>query len=55
MRILSKKRESEDGKKGVSIREIKRGNIDEETVSTSMNEKQERSLKIAAKRWKVSE
>jgi len=55
MRILSKKRESEAGKKAVTIREIKRGNIDEETVSTSMNEEQERSRKIASERWKVSE
>jgi len=54
-KILSKKRESEAGKKAVTIREIKRGNIDEETVSTSMNEEQERSRKIAAERWKVSE
>ena len=33
----------EAGKKAVTIREIKRGNIDEITVISSMNEKQERS------------
>jgi len=54
-KILSTKRQSEAGKKAVTIREIKRGNIDEETVSTSMNEEQERSRKIASERWKVSE
>jgi len=53
--ILSKKRESEAGKKAVTIREIKKGNIDVETVSSSMNEEQERSRKIASERWKVSE
>jgi len=52
---LSKKRESEAGKKAVTIREIKRGNIDEISVISSMNEEQERSRKIAAERWKVSE
>ena len=54
MKGLSKKRESEAGKKEVTIREIKRGNIDEETVSPSYEE-QERSRKIASERWKVSE
>ena len=35
-KILSKKRQSEAGKKAVTIREIKRGNIDSETVSESI-------------------
>jgi len=38
------------GKKAITIREIKRGNIDEATVASSMNEEQERSRKIAAER-----
>jgi len=50
MKGLSKKRESEAGKKEVTIREIKRGNIDEETVSPSYEE-QERSRKKASNKF----
>jgi hypothetical protein len=51
MKVLSKRRESEAGKKAVTIREIKRGNIDKETVSTSMNEDQDRSRKEASNKF----
>jgi len=53
-KILSEKRQSEAGKKAVTVREIKRGNIDVETVSSSINEEQERSRKEASDKFKVS-
>jgi len=51
MKALGKKRRSEAGKKAVTIREIKRGNIDVETVSSSMNEDQDRSRKEASNKF----
>ena len=50
-----KKKQSEAGKKAVTIREIKKGNIDEDTLSQSYDEAQERSRKLAAERMHVSE
>jgi len=55
MRILSKKCESEAGKKAVTIREIKRGNIDEETVSQSDKNEANPSHKKYPDRKYVSE
>jgi len=51
MKGLSKKRRSEAGKKAVTIREIKRGNIDEATVASTMNEDQDRSRKEASNKF----
>jgi N6-adenosine-specific RNA methylase IME4 len=51
-KILSKKRQSEAGKKAVTIREIKRGNIDSDTVSESIKVD---TRKIASEKFKVSE
>lgn len=39
--MQSEKKQSEAGKKAVTVREIKRGNIDLDTVSESEEEKQE--------------
>ena len=52
--ILSRKAKEQRAKIAVTQREINRGNISEETVSSKMD-KEERSRKIAAERWKVSE
>ena len=52
--ILSKKRESEAGKKANEVRWHSNNSSDEQTVSTS-DEEQDRSRKIASERWKVSE
>jgi len=41
----------EAGKKAVTIREIKRGNIDEATVASTMNEDQDRSRKEASNKF----
>jgi N6-adenosine-specific RNA methylase IME4/ParB-like chromosome segregation protein Spo0J len=51
-KILSKKRQSEAGKKAATIREIKRGNIDSDTVSESIKVD---TRKIASEKFKVSE
>ena len=54
-KVLSEKRQSEAGKKAVTIREIKRGHIDEETVSSPISAERDRSRAEAASRFKVSE
>ena len=54
MKILSKKRESEAGKKAINARWHPEKKYDEETVSPSYEE-QDRSRKIASERWRVSE
>jgi hypothetical protein len=53
-KILSKKRQSEAGKKAATIREIKRGNIDSDTVSESIKAEVD-TRKIASDKFKVSE
>ena len=53
-KVISEKKQSEAGKKAVSIREIKKGNIDEANVSQSIEEL-ERSRKLAAEHMHVSE
>ena len=54
-KVISEKKQSEAGKKAVTIREIKKGNIDEDTLSQSYDEEQERSRKLAAEHMHVSE
>ena len=54
-KIISKEAESKAGKKAVTIREIKRGNIDSETFSESIGEEQARSCTIAAEKYHVAE
>ena len=53
-KVISEKKQSEAGKKAVTIREIKKGNIDEANVSQSIEEL-ERSRKLAAEHMHVSE
>ena len=54
-KVISEKKQSEAGKKAVTIREIKKGNIDEDTLSQSYDEEQERSRKLAAEHMHVAE
>ena len=53
-KVISEKKQSEAGKKAVTIREIKKGNIDEANVSQSIEE-QDRSRTIASEKFHVAE